>query len=224
MINILSNWTPLQREMILFEIVALSKGRGTGDKESGGERSGFKNGRRYGTRGGKQIIRTEAVIIYVGRDRASPQPRNKNCSPGQSPGEKFTSFPTLCILPVAKLCRMESRRRDASPRAILEILLLSVSRQVQPDITADTRRTVLRLNLIEIFLFKFASSRDRVDHFHREMFLLKCIRNCFFFFFFKWEHGKFKTRISRKYRKISHIFENFPFHVFAVLILDRLTL
>lgn len=174
--------TPLQREMILFEIVALSKGRGTGDKESGGERSGFKNGRRYGTRGGKQIIRTEAVIIYVGRDRASPQPRNKNCSPGQSPGGKFTSFPTLCILPVAKLCRMESRRRDASPRAILEILLLSVSRQVQPDITADTRRTVLRLNLIEIFL-----------HLHRHVtvstiFIAKCFSwNVFeivsFFFF-----------------------------------------
>lgn len=179
MINILSNWTP-QREMILFEIVALSKGRGTGDKESGGERSGFKNGRRYGTRGGKQIIRTEAVIIYVGRDRASPQPRNKNCSPGQSPGGKFTSFPTLCILPVAKLCRMESRRRDASPRAILEILLLSVSRQVQPDITADTNSSPFKSHRN---FFTFASSRDRVDHFHREMFLLKCIRNCFFFFF-----------------------------------------
>lgn len=101
------------------------------------ERSGFKNGRRYGTREGKQIIRTEAVIIYVGRDRASPQPRNKNCSPGQSPGGKFTSFPTLCILRNFPEGIATTRRRITT--GYLEILLLSVSGQVQlQDITVDT--------------------------------------------------------------------------------------
>lgn len=157
------------------------------------ERSGFKNGRRYGTREGKQIIRTEAVIIYVGRDRASPQPRNKNCSPGQSPGGKFTSFPTLCILRNFPEGIATTRRRITT--GYLEILLLSVLGQVQlQDITVDTSSP---FNLIEIF-YICITSRDRVDHFHRGCKMLKCIRNCFFFFFLlfflfsKWENGKFK--------------------------------
>lgn len=114
------------------------------DKDVGGERSGVKNGRRYGTRGGKQIIRTEAVIIYVGRERGSPQPRNKNCSPGQSPGGKFkTSLPNLMHFTGGETFPDGIATTRRITTGYLEILLLSVSRQVQPDITVDTRGRIL---------------------------------------------------------------------------------
>lgn len=66
------------------------------------------------------------MIIYVGRERGI-----KIVLRGNRRAESSQPY----ALPVAKLSRMESWRRDASPRGYLEILLSTVSRQVQPDIT-----------------------------------------------------------------------------------------
>lgn len=64
--------------------------------------------------------------------------RDKNCSPGQSAGGKF---PSLCITGGETFPDgIATTRRITTSH--LEILLLTVSRQVQPDITA-TRRGVL---------------------------------------------------------------------------------